>query len=216
MEQPPQGATPAARLDFLPTSGVNEFGLPSSVMRCFEITEDLMDFSIEKNLSPRESLQQYTRRPMPPNNLNGPPHPGMMSGNGPHFNGMEDHYSYSSAPQTPATPLVRDPGPAFDGEASDDYDPGREKGKKRGRRSSSKTQAGPPQPLQGAPNPKRHKGNNSNAPTPNNLSNPPTPVPAYPNAPNNAMGNMGNMGGGYDMGGMSMSELDDYLQDSIV
>jgi len=58
--------------------------------------KDLMDYSIDKNLSPRDSLQSFARRngPFPPN-----------QGSNPVANENE-HYSYSSAPPTPATPQV--------------------------------------------------------------------------------------------------------------
>jgi len=52
-------------LDSLPKSHVNQFGLPPPVMRCFEITEvinymkDLIDFAMERNLAPLESLELY-------------------------------------------------------------------------------------------------------------------------------------------------------------
>jgi len=52
-------------VDSLPKSHVNEFGLPPPVMRCFEITEvisymkDLIDFAMERTLSPLVSLEKY-------------------------------------------------------------------------------------------------------------------------------------------------------------
>jgi hypothetical protein len=52
-------------LDALPNSQVNQFGLPPPVMRCFEITEvinymkDLIDFALERQLAPHESLELY-------------------------------------------------------------------------------------------------------------------------------------------------------------
>jgi len=52
-------------LDSLPNSQVNQFGLPPPVMRCFEITEvinymkDLIDFALERQLAPHESLELY-------------------------------------------------------------------------------------------------------------------------------------------------------------
>jgi len=51
----------------LPFCQVNEFGLPPSVMRCFEISEvlnsknDLISFCIEHELSPLMSLEQYNQ-----------------------------------------------------------------------------------------------------------------------------------------------------------
>jgi len=52
-------------LDSLPKSQVNQFGLPPPVMRCFEITEvinymkDLIDFAMERQLPPLQSLELY-------------------------------------------------------------------------------------------------------------------------------------------------------------
>jgi len=67
----PQDNTPCTpsggeiSLDSLPKSHVNQFGLPPPVMRCFEITEvihymkDLIDFAMERQLAPLESLELY-------------------------------------------------------------------------------------------------------------------------------------------------------------
>jgi len=64
---PNNNSTPGGVISFdaLPNSQVNQFGLPPPVMRCFEITEvinymkDLIDFALERQLAPHESLELY-------------------------------------------------------------------------------------------------------------------------------------------------------------
>jgi len=66
--EPPSNGGGEISLDSLPKSQVNQFGLPPPVMRCFEITEvinymkDLIDFAMDRQLSPMVSLEKYHQK----------------------------------------------------------------------------------------------------------------------------------------------------------